>query len=265
MKAGDFNFMPRRMIHQGIAHRPVRPGSSSRRSSTLRRLAALAGLTASIACDSSGPGPDVTGVWVAPLDSFQANDTLYLALEQDGATVKGFGILRRTAITPTSNPPVYSYVAFQAEGTVTGRTVDLAFVGFQDRDAGLRGEQLGDQVAGVFDYTNTEKYPAALRRDHPSSAGVGGTWALTSTTGGPPNASMDTVTLNEGGLARRHREGLLFLGGGSFNSAAMWRRRGDWIYLRHLDSPGVEDSLHVTSGELQRPYGVTTEHFTRVP
>ncbi|MFL5618070.1 MAG: hypothetical protein ACJ79A_06730 [Gemmatimonadaceae bacterium] len=211
----------------------------------------------------------MTGLWEARFDFVPPNDSLFLAVTQDGATVKGYGFLRQPANTPAGVPIYYYYVAFPVDGTVSGGTADLGLAlgpqiqGFGPRFSRLSGRLKDGQLVGVLQYTDSNEYSMTLRHSRPATTDVAGTWVLSSTTGGPPNATADTIIATADGRAWQHREGPL-LGGGGFASTAMWRRSGNWFILHHFIFSDREDSLLVTSSELQRPYGVTTEHFARI-
>ena len=252
-----------------LANHRVRAFSSSRRSSKLRRFAALAALAASIGCDSTSPGPNITGVWEAHVDFLPRNDTLVVVLTQDGSWVSGFALLHAQD---------YSYDDSYFLGSVSGRTVDLKTT-YASHSARLSGVLAGDQFEGVFDFgfedpeapkpqpVNTgipgnKKYSLTLRRVRPASADVAGTWVLSATS--RPDATVDTIVVAPDGRAWEHRA----LGNGGFASPAMWKRNGNWLVLRYYPQFRTYrvDSLRVTSSELQRPYGFLggVEHFTRI-
>ena len=211
----------------------------------------------------------MTGLWEARFDFLPPNDSLFLAITQEGSTVKGSGFLRQPANTPPGVPTYYYYVAFPVEGTVSGGTADLRLgiephlQGFPPQFSRLSGRLTDAQLVGVLEYANMNEYSVTLRHSRPTATAVAGTWVLSSTTGGPPNATADTIIAAADGRAWQHREGPL-LGVGAFASTAMWRRSGNWLILHHFMVSEREDSLVVTSSELQRAYGTTTEHFTRI-
>jgi hypothetical protein len=261
-------------------HRVPLP-SPSRRSSRLCRLTVLAALTLIGGCDLTSPGPNATGIWAARLDTPSLHDSISLALRVDGAKLYGFAFLYRA---PDTNPSSTSFSdVYLVYGTVSGSMADLTLSATDPLGGGvvprLRGQMVGDQLAGFIDYvdlntsvlggyvpagsTGTNQSSITLARAHPVNAGVTGTWLLTSTTGGPPSATVDTIIVAPEGMAWQHRDGPL-LESSAFASDAIWRRRGNWLYLHHHMMPRGEDSLLVTSSELQRTYGATTEHFTRL-
>jgi hypothetical protein len=256
-----------------VAKHRARAFSSSRLSSKLRRLAVLAALTASIGCDSTSPSPGVTGVWEARFDFLPSQDSLFLVLTQDGSTVRGYGFVS----TPSSITGAYwVYDSFDVGGTVTGNKMDLS-LGLKvayGPPSRLSGFSTGNQLAGVFDniggggYGGYGRHAVSLRRARPASVDVAGTWALSSTTGGSPGATADTIILAKDGRGWERREGLPMVGS-SFTMPAMWRRSGDWLVIHHFYPYGTiqrVDSLRVTPSELQRPPNFLggVEHFTRI-
>jgi len=179
-----------------LAKQRARAFSSARRSSKLRRIVALAALTASIGCDSTSPGPDMTGVWKARVDFLPPNDSLFVVLKQDGSWVSGNALLQAQD---------YSYEDAHFLGSVSRRTVDLKTT-YASHSAQLSGLLVGDQFEGVFDFgfvdpegppqpdnsgigvPGNKKYSLTLSRVRPASADVAGTWALSA--GSRPDARV---------------------------------------------------------------------------
>jgi hypothetical protein len=230
-------------------------------------MTVLAATLATLGCDSTRPSPNMTGLWAARFDFRPPNDSIFLVLTQDGPTVKGNGFLRQPANVPPGVPLYYYYVTFPVEGVVSGGTANLGMP-LEPQISGprltqLRGRLIDGQLVGVLQYTDSSEYSMTLRHTLPATTDVAGTWALTSTTGGAPSATADTIIAVADGRAWQYRDGAL-LGGGGFKSTGMWRRSGEWLILHHFVFSEREDSLRVTPSELQRPYGATTEHFTRI-
>ena len=108
-----------------IAEHRLRTLSSSRRSRKLRRVTILAATLATLGCDSTGPSPNMTGLWAARFDFRPPNDSIFLVLTQDGPTVKGNGFLRQPANVPPGVPLYYYYITFPVEGVVSVGTANL--------------------------------------------------------------------------------------------------------------------------------------------
>ena len=149
--------------------------------------------------------------------------------------MKGSGFLRQPANTPPGVPIYYYYVSFPVEGTVSGGTADLRLgiepqpQGFPPQFSRLSGRLTDAQLVGVLEYTNMNEYSVTLRHSRPATTDVAGTWVLSSTTGGPPNATADTIIAAADGRAWQHRDGPLLRGGG-FASTAMWEAEWQLVH-----------------------------------
>jgi hypothetical protein len=198
-------------------------------------------------CDSTAPAPSLQGVWSARVDLNADNDSLVVALGQEGSEVRGLAILRRS-------DDLARFATYVVRGSLTGRSAELHLLSL----SGLvvRGTLSGRVLSGtVTDLGSTEEKPLTLRPFDPRGGGVAGTYALVSTSGLPPGetwAIRDTILALPDGRARRHREEEF----SSFGTLAVWSRRGDWFVLEQVNQGSFflrfRDSLRIQPNALVR-------------
>jgi hypothetical protein len=234
----------------------------------MRRVAVvLAVAVASFGCDGTGPDATLTGVWGARHTFETDPDSLTVAVTQQGAEVRGFGLRRRLAF-PTLLPEM-----FRVHGSVTGRSVELYLttMRFPRLTWIVRGRLGRAAVTGTMDFAGEES-ALTLTRIHPASDAAG-TWVLASRSGPPPEDTRpirDSVLAYPDGRAWRRR----IEETSSYGSLARWFQRGDWLVLEQaiagsfpelpfLDSLRIEpDALLRTTRALDG--STVIERFVRV-
>ncbi len=213
-----------------------------------------------IACSSSTETTStVTGVWAGRTAYITSSDSFAFYLEQDGALVKGWGII-------FSGGPAANTRITGSGGILLGKLSmtlrDINSNPVLGPQYTLSGPSSRGQVNAVFGAGATS-YPITLRASRAPSD-LAGTWVLTSTSGAAaPTGLLDTIIVNADGRAYRHREGDY-----AFGMQAIWSRRGNYMVIDNAFGALLRDSLLVQSPELQRAAvtanGTRTEHYSRV-
>ena len=219
----------------------------------LRRPAVLATAVLLTACDSTSPAPTLEGVWSARVDLFVENDSLIIALGQQGTEVRGIAMYHR------SDHLAHVVGTYTARGSLTGRTAELYLVSGAGLGASVlvvRGTLSGRVLSGtVSSLGSGDDRPLTLRPFDPRGEGAAGTYALVSTSGLPEGetwAIRDTIVALPDGRARRHRDEEFSY----YETLAMWSRRGDWLMLEQPNQGDfripVRDSLRIQANALVR-------------